>query len=93
MTAPFQVDDVVQCWRDPDGWLPGEYARVGKIYRVEDCEMADDGVWTINLYGDPDYDPDTGYEAAAFRKIEAPNTEIAQAIRACRPTPAKVDAA
>lgn len=94
MTAPFAPGDVVVCV-DHDlclrhGPVPHERPEmIGGVFKISMAQRSLAGcLGYVRLAGFGEY-----YCIGTLRKIEAPNTEIAQAIRACRPTPAKVDAA
>jgi len=75
MKAPFEPGDVVVCLRDfpgpADQWGPVK----GGYYRVEGCVHELFG-WFVELAEDPDsFDPDFGWGAQHFRKIDEGVTE------------------
>lgn len=89
MSARFSPGDVVVCrnargparkgWLAPTQLVNGAFYRVRRVWRDPDWGMcvvlADIEANTVN----------GGFLATRFRKIEAPKTEIADRIRACKP--------
>jgi hypothetical protein len=91
MSAPFSPGDVVVCVDvTPRAWhtvYNRRYLRrltKGKFYRVDAVKAHDLGLCLI-LAGFSHGKHAAGWHSTRFRKIEAPKSEIADRIRACKP--------
>jgi len=84
MTNYFKVGDVAVCVDDENQVCGNPRVVLNRLYRI--AVVIDDGV--IPEGHDPEWLE--GWAADRFRKIDAPRTEIADRIRACKP--AKVSA-